>query len=246
MKAKETVQIDGAGTGIATRNGFRDGNRRTQGAVVLLAKGNDDVQTIGCSALKDRHQDLLPAGLLSGKGRAPKPFMVTDVSGRVTKDAVWDSSVGLAPALRAEKKTSAKSRPKPKSEAEAKKAAELPEFIEPQLCHMVERPPTGPGWVHEIKFDGYRIQARVSGGKAVLRTRKGLDWTGKFSAIAAASGGFPDAIIDGEVVALDANGAPDFAALQAALVVPKSSPSIACSFAAQAAPMPSSRRPPER
>jgi bifunctional non-homologous end joining protein LigD len=157
------------------------------------------------------------ADIAAGKGHAPKPFMVTDVSGRVTKDAVWDSSVGLAPALRAEEKTSAKSRPKPKSEAEAKKAADLPEFIEPQLCHMVERPPTGPGWVHEIKFDGYRIQARVSGGKAVLRTRKGLDWTGKFSAIAAASGGFPDAIIDGEVVALDANGAPDFAALQAAL-----------------------------
>jgi bifunctional non-homologous end joining protein LigD len=51
----------------------------------------------------------------------------------------------------------------------------------------------------------------------VLRTRKGLDWTHKFSAIAAAARGFPDAIIDGEIVALDANGAPDFPALQAAL-----------------------------
>jgi bifunctional non-homologous end joining protein LigD len=71
--------------------------------------------------------------------------------------------------------------------------------------------------VHEIKFDGYRMQARISGETAVLRTRKGLDWTSKFSAIAAASSGLPDVIVDGEIVALDASGAPDFAALQAAL-----------------------------
>jgi bifunctional non-homologous end joining protein LigD len=155
------------------------------------------------------------ADIAAGTGRAPKPFMNTNASGAVAKDAVWDSSGGLAPALRAERITSAKSEPKAK--AHAREAADLPEFIDPQLCQSVERPPTGPGWVHEIKFDGYRIQARVSGGKTVLRTRKGLDWTRKFSAIAAACGGFPDAIIDGEIVALDANGAPDFAALQAAL-----------------------------
>jgi bifunctional non-homologous end joining protein LigD len=155
------------------------------------------------------------ADIAAGKGRAPKPFMVTNTSGAVAKDAVWNSSVGLAPALRAKKQTSAKAEPKPR--AQAKLAVDLPEFIEPQLCQSVERPPTGPGWVHEIKFDGYRIQARITGGKAVLRTRKGLDWTHKFSAIAAACGKLPDAIVDGEIVALDANGAPDFAALQAAL-----------------------------
>ncbi len=71
--------------------------------------------------------------------------------------------------------------------------------------------------MHEIKFDGYRIQLRVEGGKATLKTRKGLDWTGKFDAIAKAAAGLRDGIIDGEIVALDANGAPDFAALQAAL-----------------------------
>ncbi|HZC97996.1 MAG TPA: DNA ligase D, partial [Bradyrhizobium sp.] len=157
------------------------------------------------------------AEIAAGEGRAPKPFMATDASGTVARDAVWDSSVGMAPALRAEKKTSAKSAPKPKAGAQVKPAADLPEFIEPQLCQSVERPPTGSGWVHEIKFDGYRIQARIGSGKAALRTRKGLDWTHKFPAIAAASGELPDAIIDGEIVALDADGAPDFAALQAAL-----------------------------
>ena len=71
--------------------------------------------------------------------------------------------------------------------------------------------------MHEIKLDGYRMQLRVEDGTAVMRTRKGLDWTAKFAAIADAAGGLPDCIIDGEVVALDHNGAPDFSALQAAL-----------------------------
>ena len=89
--------------------------------------------------------------------------------------------------------------------------------MEPQLTEPVDRPPSGADWVHEIKFDGYRMQLRVENGKAKLLTRKGLDWTAKFKAIARAAEDLPDAILDGEVVALDHNGAPDFAALQAAL-----------------------------
>jgi bifunctional non-homologous end joining protein LigD len=100
---------------------------------------------------------------------------------------------------------------------DGKNAAVLPDFIEPQLCKSLDRPPAGPGWAHEIKFDGYRMQLRVEDGRAVLRTRKGLDWTEKFAAIAEAAADLPDAILDGEVVALDAAGQPDFAGLQAAL-----------------------------
>jgi bifunctional non-homologous end joining protein LigD len=106
---------------------------------------------------------------------------------------------------------------KPSAKKREPTSPKLPDFIAPQLCESVERPPDGPGWVHEIKFDGYRIQLRVEDGKATLKTRKGLDWTGKFGAIARAAARLPDGIIDGEVVALDANGAPDFAALQASL-----------------------------
>lgn len=94
---------------------------------------------------------------------------------------------------------------------------ELPAFIPPQLCESMERPPSGPGWVHEIKFDGYRMQLRVQHKNATLKTRNGLDWTEKFGAIAADAVSLPDMIADGEIVALDANGAPDFAALQTAL-----------------------------
>ncbi len=93
----------------------------------------------------------------------------------------------------------------------------MPDFIEPQLCRLVTRPPSNAGWAHEIKFDGYRIQLRVAAGAAKLRTRKGLDWTGKFSAIARAAARLPDCVLDGEVVALDQGGAPNFADLQAAL-----------------------------
>ncbi|MFG1421618.1 DNA ligase D [Roseixanthobacter liquoris] len=96
-------------------------------------------------------------------------------------------------------------------------ASAMPDFVPPQLCTALERPPAGKGWVHEIKLDGYRIQLRVEGGKAALRTRTGLDWTARFSAIVAAAGALPDALIDGEVVALNAHGAPDFPALQVAL-----------------------------
>jgi bifunctional non-homologous end joining protein LigD len=81
----------------------------------------------------------------------------------------------------------------------------------------VERPPGGEGWGHEIKFDGYRMQLRVEGGKISLKTRKGLDWTQKFSAITRQAKSLPDALIDGEIVALDHDGVPEFSALQAAL-----------------------------
>ncbi len=101
--------------------------------------------------------------------------------------------------------------------AAAEPPSERPLFVAPQLCKTTSRPPKGESWVHEIKFDGYRMQMRVDAGIAVMRTRNGLDWTAKFPSIAKAAAGLSDAIVDGEVVALDASGAPDFAALQAAL-----------------------------
>ena len=72
--------------------------------------------------------------------------------------------------------------------------------------------PSGAGWVHEIKFDGYRIQARLDHGKVRLLTRKGLDWTGKFPNVAAAVARLPadTALIDGEIVVEDARGLSDF------------------------------------
>ena len=59
----------------------------------------------------------------------------------------------------------------------------LPAFIPPQLSQPVEKPPSGPQWVHEIKLDGYRMGARIEDGRAQLLTRTGLDWTGKYPRI---------------------------------------------------------------
>src|SRR5712692_11316549 len=62
----------------------------------------------------------------------------------------------------------------------------LPQWIRPQLTELVDAPPEGPEWLHEIKFDGYRMHARLDRGAVQLLTRTGLDWTHKYPAIAAA------------------------------------------------------------
>jgi bifunctional non-homologous end joining protein LigD len=98
----------------------------------------------------------------------------------------------------------------------AKKAA-LPDFVAPQLATLKPQAPTGSGWLHEIKFDGYRLQARREGGKVTLKTRSGLDWTERFGkSVPAALAALPasDFIIDGELVVEGAGGASDFSALQ--------------------------------
>ena len=99
--------------------------------------------------------------------------------------------------------------------------AALPGFVPPALATLVDKPPDGPRWIHEIKFDGYRIQARLDHGKVRLLTRKGLDWTDKFPTVAAAVAKLPadTALIDGELVSEDAKGISRFSLLQQDLKV---------------------------
>lgn len=95
----------------------------------------------------------------------------------------------------------------------------LPPFVEPCLASLAVGAPRTEGWIFEVKFDGYRLQARIDGGCVQFLTRSGLDWTDKFPALAEAFGalGLASALIDGEVVVEDARGASDFSALQAAI-----------------------------
>jgi bifunctional non-homologous end joining protein LigD len=95
----------------------------------------------------------------------------------------------------------------------------LPVFVEPSLAQLADRPPKGKDWIHEIKFDGYRIQARIEGRSIKLLTRKGLDWTERFKPIADTLKKLRlgSALIDGEIVVETASGIPSFSELQQAL-----------------------------
>lgn len=183
----------------------RNGGKRTNW---LLIKHRD------ASARSDRGEALLGADrsvasgrsmqqIAAGKGKAPAPFMLAN-AGATPADAVWRSNRGAAPA-------------KTRTLAQGVAVRRIPDFVEPQLCRLVDAPPTDAGWAHEVKFDGYRLQLRVVKGKATLLTRSALDWTSKFACIAEEAASFPDCLIDGEVVALDADRVPSFSALQAAL-----------------------------
>ena len=107
---------------------------------------------------------------------------------------------------------------KPKR-ATARASAALPKFREPQLATLVDAVPAGNGWLHEIKFDGYRALIAASGAKVAVYTRSGKDWTEKFAPLVEAIRGLdlPTCLIDGEIVAYGTDGNPDFSSLQAVL-----------------------------
>jgi len=94
-----------------------------------------------------------------------------------------------------------------------------PKDFSPELAVLAESPPSGDDWLHEIKFDGYRILAKIKSGKVRLITRNGKDWTDRFPGIAKALAKLKadSAIIDGEAVVLDDKGRSDFQALQGVL-----------------------------
>lgn len=103
----------------------------------------------------------------------------------------------------------------PKKIPGARKAP-MPEFLLPQLATLVEKPPSGDAWLHELKFDGYRMLCYLSRGKARFLSRNGKDWTEKFPNVSAALKSFPvtTAILDGEIVIQDKVGRSSFQALQ--------------------------------
>ncbi len=98
-------------------------------------------------------------------------------------------------------------------------AAKLSKFRSPQLATLVDAVPAGNGWMHEIKFDGYRALVACAGEQVRVYTRSGKDWTDKFEPLAGhlRALDLPPCLIDGEIVAYDAGGNPDFSSLQAVL-----------------------------
>jgi bifunctional non-homologous end joining protein LigD len=222
-------KLDGSWLLVRMRHN-RTGGKRTNWLLIKhrddAAHDVEDITAQDRSVASGRAMDEIAAG----KGRGPTPF-VMEGNRRNAANASWDSNSKMTskssarkaaprPARQGARKAARKSSRKP-TRASAKKSkkasGDLPAFVAPQLCKLVDRPPAGSNWVHEIKFDGYRVQLRVDNGSVTLKTRKGLDWTGKFPEIAGAAKRLPSCIVDGEIVALDHNGSPDFAGLQAAL-----------------------------
>ncbi len=146
------------------------------------------------------------------------------------EDRVWQSNraekgTGATPAKvngkheQKESKSPGKSKRKPTDLGRLPKEA-LPTFVAPQLASLAKAPPVGQNWVHELKLDGYRIEARIDRqkGSVQLLTRTGLDWTYRMKALAAVVKELPvdAAVLDGEVVVLEEDGTTSFANLQAA------------------------------
>lgn len=155
--------------------------------------------------------------LKPGEAEPVEQEMTSIISGRSNADLA-----GGGP-LRADHKARAKRagtiKPRALSRLPGARKAILPPFVQPSLAVLKERPPSGDGWIHEIKHDGYRIAARIDGGAVKLLTRKGLDWTKRFPAVAEALKALPvkAALIDGEIVVEDEQGHSTFSGLQADL-----------------------------
>lgn len=177
----------------------------------LLIKGEDE------AARSQEDPDILeerPESVATGR-------KIEEVEG---EEPGWSSKTGRIKRRGGAKTARQTSQPVKTGPASSKvkgaKKSPLPAFVEPILATLVPSAPAGERWVHEIKFDGYRLQARLDRGQVQLITRSGLDWTKKFgkqviSALQQLPAG--TALIDGEVVVETRGGASDFSALQADL-----------------------------
>ncbi|MBV7486546.1 DNA ligase D [Bordetella sp. BOR01] len=192
------------------RKGYRDGHLKfdLQGAkmqgrwALIRMKGRESEKQPPWLLIKDRDKHA----------RDEDEFSLVD--------EMPDSVVPLRKQRQAipQKQTAAAARADAEAQATVPgKPAELPAELKPQLATLVDRPPRdGDDWLYEVKYDGYRILARLEDGQARLYTRNGRDWSARLAHLAKAIAklDLPSAWIDGEIVVLADNGAPSFQALQ--------------------------------
>ncbi len=146
----------------------------------------------------------------AGEGDEPTEVYDTSVKTRRTMDEIRDGADSAVwTSAEAQKKTGEGTR------SATRAAAKLP-FVKPQLAKLETHAPTGAEWLHELKYDGYRIEARKAGDTVTLFSRSGLDWTVRFPTIDAALRTLPcdSALIDGEAAYVWPSGRTDFKSLQ--------------------------------
>jgi len=189
MKAKDKFARPGDGEGVLTRN-------------------PKSVKT-------NRTMDEITAGRRVGRAAQKKPSPKR--TAREARAVTAAAHAGRKQTSRA--KHASRASPQKTSDDPPGRPARMPKHPAAQLATLVRRPPEGEGWVHELKFDGYRMLAIVRDGVARLISRNGQDWTSRMPAVAAAAAEIDarEAVLDGEVVVLDKHGISRFQLLQNAL-----------------------------
>jgi bifunctional non-homologous end joining protein LigD len=209
-------------------------------ALVRMARRSDEERN-NWLLIKHRDEAARPNARSDILTRKPRSVLSGRTMDQIASDAdrVWSSNGNAAANSRARKtaRSSIKSAKTPAVKANAKMAArknrspirdkdlakvtgarraKQPAEFRPQLATLASGMPSGDGWLHELKFDGYRALAFFENGKVRLISRNGNDWTDRFQALADALDKLPIkyAILDGEVVSLDANGLSNFQQLQ--------------------------------
>ena len=198
----EGKKLKGAWALVRIRGRERGDSGRSNGRSWLLIKERDGQARSGASA---RIVEAKPKSAVTGR-------TLDQVA--AAKGRVWHSKKkGSEPAPVAARKLQAAAAP---PEVRGARAASLPKFVPPQLATLVDQAPEGEAWLNEMKYDGYRILARVDHGRVVLLSRNGRDWTDHFPAVAKAAGQLPveRAMLDGEVAVLLPSGTTSFQALQ--------------------------------
>ncbi|MBR8411762.1 DNA ligase D [Burkholderia cenocepacia] len=210
---KLTFRLDGEklhGGWALVRSGRQEGRQEQW---LLIKERDDDARSADEFDVVGERPGSVHDGATDGaaRKRAARRGRSTDADGDA-HDARHPSHTNHA--------SHASQRPTDPSRVEGAVRAPLPERVAPQLATLVDAPPTQGGWCYELKFDGYRILARIAGKGArrrvTLMTREGRDWTAKLRAQrdALAALDLDDAWLDGEAVVLGENGLPDFQALQ--------------------------------
>ncbi|MFW8602887.1 DNA ligase D [Rhizobium beringeri] len=171
----------------------------------LLIKGDDAEARHDGDILDERPESAKTGRQLEEVAKSP--------------DATWNSNVKNGRAVFAKRpaRTIKAATPRERRWPEGARKGAMPDFIEPALARLKPKPPAGDRWIHEIKFDGYRLQVRIEDGEVKMLTRSGLDWTAKFGKeVLDAFAALPvrSAVIDGEIVVERDTGASDFSALQ--------------------------------
>src|SRR5712671_1769680 len=167
--------------------------------------------------IKERDEEALPQS--QDAGVKDNPLSVA--TGRsldtiaADRDWVWHSNRGDG----ATDVSPPPSKRRPPETIPGARKGPMPKDLKPRLATLADQAPEGPEWLHEIKYDGYRLLARVEDGKVLLITRGGLDWTAKFPALARCLGELrlASALIDGEIVHLEPDGTTSFSGLQDAI-----------------------------